>query len=170
FAAQQFAAQFRVGGVDGDVERRKLLFLDARPLLRREIGQRDVVAVHEGEAEIVVYEVERLPHLFGHLVNKAEDALVFAGVDLIAQVKLKRKAGVLVLALAYPRGKRLPVALQDQAQARLGGIETVVQDVEDGPAVDLAQQVAGAHSGPLRRAARLYPGDEQGVEIFQYNF
>ena len=60
--AEEAVAQLRVGGVDGDVERREPLRLDARQLVLVEIGQGDVVAVQERQAEVVVLHVEALAH------------------------------------------------------------------------------------------------------------
>src|SRR5205807_1659228 len=103
----------------------------SRPLRRSEIGQRDIVAVHEREAEIVVHEVERFSHLLRLLVNEAEDALVFAGMDLVAEIELEGEAGVLSPVFPNQRRDKLTVALDSKTKPRLGGVKPVVQDIQD---------------------------------------
>src|SRR5262249_40249570 len=97
------------------------------------------------------------------------DALVLAGMHLIAEVERERQARVLRLALSHGEGERQPPALQTQAQARFGGMKTVVEDVQDRPTVDGAEQVADPHAGRRRRAARLHLRHGQRVDRFQKN-
>jgi len=55
---------------------------DARHIRLCQIGQRGEIAVEEGEAVVVILEVERAAHAGGVLVGEAEGALVVARVHL----------------------------------------------------------------------------------------
>lgn len=85
----------------------------------RQVGERDIVPEEEGKPAVVVLEVEAFAHAGGHLVDEAEDALVFAGVLFVHQVGLEIEADVVVLRLfdAHRIGQRLPAA----AKARAAG-------------------------------------------------
>src|SRR5690606_25604526 len=69
-------AHLRLRGVDADVQGRQSLVDQSLEPARSEVRERDVVAVREGETEIVIAEVERSPHAVRIAIDEAEYALV----------------------------------------------------------------------------------------------
>ena len=83
-----------------DIDRRNVHLNDAVDIVVAEVGHGDEVAVEEGQAAVVVLEVQGLPHTLGELVDEAEDALVLAGVLLVHEGGLEVQPDVVVLPLA----------------------------------------------------------------------
>src|SRR5690606_8048958 len=75
---EQTLAHVRLRRVHADVQRREALLDQSREPLRAEVRQRDVAAIREREAEIVVLEVQRPARAVRIAVDEAEDALVRA--------------------------------------------------------------------------------------------
>ena len=119
-----------------DVDRRNVHLNDAVDVLVAEVGHGDEIAVEEGQAAVVVLEVEGLPHSLGELVDEAEDALVLAGVLLVHQRGLEVQTDVVVLPLADGDLKGNAVAGQLQPDLGGGEEEAVVQHVGDLAAID----------------------------------
>jgi len=139
---QHARAHVDVGGVHRDVQRRQALADDALEAAAAEAGQRDVVAVEEAEAVVLVLHVDRLAHPLGILVDEAEDAV--AG----ARLELHRREAVghgLDVARIEMHGQRLTVGTQqaEGGRALFGGVVVEVEDVLEGAAVDLDHSVAG---------------------------
>ncbi len=111
-----------------------------------QVGQRDEVAVQEGQARVVVLEVQRLPHSGGELVDEAEDALVLAGVLSVHQRRFKIQSDIVVFALMNDNLKRTAVPHQSQPHLGIGKEKAVVQHVGDLAPVDCAEKVSRAHS------------------------
>ena len=153
--AEEAMAQLRVGRVDGDVERGEPLRLDALQLLLVEVGQRDVVAVQERQAEVVVLHVEALAHAARQLVDEAEDALVRAGRDLRRLRRLERQSPVGAPALEH-RAPLATLADEPQANPRLPALEVKVDGVPERPAVDGHEVVARPEPGGRGRRPRAH--------------
>ena len=128
--------QLGVGGMHRDVDRRDMHLNDAVDVLVAEVGHGDEVAVEEGQAAVVVLEVEGLPHPLGELVDEAEDALVLAGVLLVHQRGLEVQTDIVVLPLADGDLKGLAVAGQLQPDLGSREEEAVVQHVGNLAAID----------------------------------
>ena len=108
-----------------------------------QVGQGDVVAEEEGHAGIIVLEVEGGAHPLGHLVNKAEDAVVFAAVLLVHQVGFKGQTQLLILLLADMIGFRLAGGSQGiQLQEGVNHIKAIIQDIVYLIAVDAEKELA----------------------------
>src|ERR1051326_7479402 len=98
--------------------------------------------MHKGEAEVVIHQVEGIAHFPGHLVDEAENALVVAGVDLVAEIMVEREAGGFIFTQSRSQSDDFGMPLDDKSQRRLSGLKLIVQDVENRTAVNLADQVA----------------------------
>ena len=113
-------------------------------------GQRDVVAVEEAEAVVLVLDVDLVAHPVRVLVDEAEDAVAGAGLELHG-----REAGrhhVDVRRVEAQVGGLAVLAQDGQGQAPiLGGVVVEVEDVLDGAAVQVGDPVAGA---PLVQAVQ----------------
>ena len=119
-----------------------------------EVGQRDVVAVEERQAKVVVLDVEALPHAARQLMDEAEDALVAAGVDLARARRLELEAEIGPRA-TQDRVAFRPATLEREAQPLEAGVEVEVDDVAEGLSVDGHDPVAGAELGA--RGRRPFP-------------
>ena len=161
---QEAVAEVGLHGVDGDVERREALLLDAPQLGILQIRQRDVVAVEEGEAEIVVLDVEALAHALGKLMDEAEDALVRARGDLAGAWRLQLQSQVPARALD-PRMARAAVTLDLEAQPRLPRVIVEVDGVAKRRAVDGDDAIARAQTRTRRRAPGAHGGDEDALDL-----
>ena len=79
-----------------------------------EVGQGDVVAVEEGEAVVLVLDVQRLAQAFGKLVDETEDAVVAAaGRHRCCKRQTQRRARF-PLDLKLPQFAVLPGYFQQQ--------------------------------------------------------
>ena len=98
--AQHLGAQFGIGGVDADEQRRQTLGDDPLEVGLGEPGERREVPVQERQPVVVVLEIEAGAHPRRQLVDEAELAVVVAGAHLIEQggvnLEAQRGAGSLV--------------------------------------------------------------------------
>src|SRR5439155_23113897 len=101
---------------------------DARELGLLQIRERDVVAVQEREAEVVVLDIEALAHAARELMDEAEHALVGAGGDLRRARRLQLEAEPRSPAPQDGR-PRAPVALEGQLEPLLARMEMEVDGV-----------------------------------------
>ncbi|CAB4540865.1 unannotated protein [freshwater metagenome] len=81
--AQHLCSQFRVGGVNADVQRREPLGHNALKVCLCESSEGGEVSVEERQPVVVVFQVEASTHARRKLVDKAELAVVIAGSDLV---------------------------------------------------------------------------------------
>ena len=65
-----------------DIKRGCLSAKNSLKLFLADVGQRDVIAHHQAQTPVVIPDIQRGPHPGGHLVQKAEDAVIFAGPGL----------------------------------------------------------------------------------------
>ena len=152
---QQPVAYLGVRGVDRNVERGESLRLDPVELRLLQIGQRDVVAVQEGEPEVVVLDVEALAHSSRQLVDEAEDALVGAGRDLRRAWRLQLEPQPWPASPEHGRA-RAASALDGHLEPLLARMEVEVDHVAKARAVDGEDAVAGQEPRPGRRPPRAH--------------
>ena len=69
-----------------------------------EVGQGDIVAHEETETGVIILKIEGVPAARGHLVDKAEQAVVAARPGFIHQVGLEIQPQLLRLRLFHPQG------------------------------------------------------------------
>src|SRR5262249_40986323 len=93
---EQPRANLRVPGVDADVQRAEVEADDPLELRLGQVRQRDEVAVQEGEAVVVVLDVETAAHLAPVLVDETEIAVIAADTDPVKYVRGKSDAKSLV--------------------------------------------------------------------------
>lgn len=75
--------------MDGDVDGTNPHLDNPINFLAAEVGHGDIIAEKEGEPVIVILKIQGLPHPRGHLIHKAEDALILAAVLPVHQVGFK---------------------------------------------------------------------------------
>ena len=109
---------------------------DSVDVLVVHIGHGNIIAEKEREPGVVVLEVEGFPHSLRKLVDEAEDALVGAAMLFVHEVGLEFEADVLVLLLPDAKQALPPVAVEHEVQDAVHQVETIVQHVGDGMAVD----------------------------------
>jgi hypothetical protein len=148
FVAENAAAQGIIGGVHRHVQGRQPLF--DNPLVIGVIHrrQRDEIPVRKREPVIVVLVIERATHTLGLLVDKTEDAVVLADLDLpLLELQAQVAAGLVV----DQEPVDLVVARNLQLQPVIGGMEPVVDNILDRLAVDRAQDISFADIPEKRR-------------------
>ncbi len=150
--AEQTVAELGIGGMHRDIEWREPLLLDPCEVVLLEVGEGNVIAVEEGEPEIVVLDVEAPPHPPWQLVDEAEDALIGAGRDLRGPGRLELEAEPGGAALEHEAALP-PVSLDRETEALLSAVELEVDAVTQRMAVDGQDSVAGAQLAPLRGAS-----------------
>src|SRR5581483_7038068 len=158
-APQEEVAHDRIGGVDRDVERREPELQDALDLALREVGQRDVVAVQEGEAVVVVLDVEALAEPSRQLVDEAEHALVGAGRDLGRRGRLALEPEPLAPLPPQHDRARLARPVGLDRQRLLARLDVEVDQVSEVAAVDAQEPVPGPEPRALGRPARRHRQD-----------
>jgi hypothetical protein len=67
--------------VNGDEEGAEALSDDPSFIPKREIGKGHIVAMEEGEAIILILEIEGGPEARGHLIYETKEATIVAGTD-----------------------------------------------------------------------------------------
>ncbi|OPZ14828.1 MAG: hypothetical protein BWZ10_01836 [candidate division BRC1 bacterium ADurb.BinA364] len=132
--SQHAQAQFLVGGVDRNVQRRKALRGDPFQVRLAQIGRGDIVSVGEGHAEIAVLEVQRRAQPRRILVDETEDATVVAAADWVF---LERDSQVLLIGFSQPRAALPPFAVEEnQTQRLVGGEKQQIDIVAHRAAID----------------------------------
>ena len=96
---EHLTAQLRVHSLHGDIDRGQVEADDPLDILILHICQGDVVSLKERKSGVVVLKVERLTHSRRHLVDKAEDALIGAGLIVTHKSVFKGKSQILTAAL-----------------------------------------------------------------------
>ncbi len=81
FIVQHGRPENRVGGVNGNVQRTETLSEYPLPVRFGECAESYKVAVQKGSAEIIILDVQRVAAAGGHLIDKAEDALITTALD-----------------------------------------------------------------------------------------
>jgi hypothetical protein len=163
--AEQAGAQLGVGGVDADVQRAELLGEHALEVGLGEPGEGGEVPVEEGEAVVVVLQVEARPHPLRQLVDEAERAVVVARADAVEHgaVEVEAERGARRLVDDDELLEAAPAQLQ--LDPRLVGLDLVPDDVAYGFAVEREELVTGEDArGVGGRAGRdrHHPGGRHG--------
>ena len=96
------ATQLRVGGMHGNIDRADVHFEDSLDLPVCDIGKRDIIAEQEGKSGIIVFKIQAFAHSFRELVDKAEDAFIFAVPLPVHEIGFEFQPQVFVFALAQP--------------------------------------------------------------------
>ena len=153
--AQQARPEVGVGGVDAHVERAELLGQDPLEIGLGEAGERGEVAVEEGEAVVVVLQVQALPHALRQLVDEAERAVVVARAHAVEHRALELEAERRARVLLDHHELLEATAQHFELDARLVGLDLVADDVAHGLTIEREQLVAGEKPGGVgRRAGR----------------
>ena len=157
---QHPAPQLPVCGVDRHIDGGDAQVDDPLDLPLGEVGQGEVIPHEKAEPGVVVLEVQALPHPLGHLVHKAENAVVGAGAGTVHEIGLKLQAQVLALLLADMHSAAAAVRLLErQGQPRIIGVEFIVQHVHHRLAVDFQQCLARPDARPAGGTAGIYGSD-----------
>lgn len=122
-----------------------------------QVGQGDVIAEQEGQAAVVVLEIQTFPHTGGHLVDEAENAFVPAGMLLVHQIGLKIQADILLICLTEPHPPRALLRFQHKLQPGIHQIKPIVQHIFHGMAVYADQPISRLDFFSGRRAAAVTP-------------
>ncbi len=129
-------------------------------IMIRHIGKSHIVALQKGKPGVIILEIQSLPHPFGHLVNKAEDAFVMAAPIFVHQPVLKRNSQILVVLLIHLQQPLLPVRfLHQHLDIIVLYQELVVKDILDLRIVYGQQPVPWRNLQFLRNTARQYAAD-----------
>ena len=157
---QHPAPQLPVCGVDGHIDGGDAQVDDPLDLPLGEVGQGEVIPHEKAEPRVVILEIQALPHPLGHLVHKAENAVVSAGAGPVHEIGLKLQAQVLALLLADMHSAAAAVRLLErQDQPWIIGVKFIVQHVHHRLAVDLQQCLARPDTRPAGGTAGIYSSD-----------
>ena len=96
---QHPAAELRIHGMEGDIDRFQMIADNPVDIMVRHVGQGNIIPLQKTQAGVVVVEIEGFPHPRGHLVDKAEDAAVAAGAVFIHKPALKFNSEILPVIL-----------------------------------------------------------------------
>ena len=160
-----------VGGVDGNVDGRNVHLDDAVDLVVLHVRHGDVVAEQEAQTLIIIFKVQALSHSRRELVDKAEHAVVGAGMFLVAQIGREVAAE---RPTRFPVDIPLPDAVGDlrfQMKALAVGIEIVVQRVVQLVFIN-AQQLIARHKAKgfgLTAGLDAFDFDTQAFTFFLFS-
>ena len=144
-------------GVDRHVDGAQALAHDAVQLRIVAAGKGREVAVEEGQADVLILQVERFPEALGHLVHEAEHAVLLADFHLVlGQVHPDALAAVLHEGL---EGAAIRPLQGEFSLVLPGDEELVVQLVQHRLAVDLQQRVARPDPSLLGQATGFHRDD-----------
>ena len=130
--------------MDGNIDGADAQIHDPLHFPGREVRQRHIVAQQKTQPRIIVLEIHGLPHPFGKLVDKAEDAVVGAGTGPVHQVGLKVQSQILAFVLADLHRTLLPFrGPEHNGETAVIGIELIVQYVPYGISVDGDHRIPG---------------------------
>ena len=156
---QQTAAKLGFGGVHRHVEGGEALAFDALPIGGGEVGEREVAAVEEAEAVVVVLEIEAAAVAGGLLVDETEGAAVVALAQSVEQGFAEGQAQALVSILLQLHHVAAAVGiLHLEHQLLLRAEHLQIDQIARSDAVDAQQAVAWLEAELLADRARLHPG------------
>ena len=140
---QQTGTQLGIGGVDAHVERAELLGEHPLEVGLGEPRERGEVPVEEGEAVVVVLQVEAAAHPLGQLVDEAEGAVVVTGADAVEHRALEVEPEGRARGLVDDHELLETAAPKLELHAGLVGLDLVADDVAHRFAVEREELVAG---------------------------
>jgi hypothetical protein len=146
--AQHGGADLGIGGVDADPQRGQPLGHDPFEVGFGEAGERREVPIQEGEAIVVVLDVQALPEPLGELVDEAELAVVVTGPHLVEQGGVDLDAERLVPLTHHRDGDLETPASQLHLEDGLVGEPLVLDDISGDLAAHGDDLVAGGQAGP----------------------
>ena len=115
--------------MDGNIYRRKAHFYNAVDVLFLKVGQSYIVSEKEAESGIVIFKIKSFSHSRGHLVDEAENTLIFAGMFLIHKIvfKIKTKIFIFLFFNLYKTG--FAVFQKLDLKLFIGHIKAVIKNV-----------------------------------------
>ena len=83
----------------GNINRLQVIPCDPLNVVVAHIGQGDIIPLQKRKPGIIVFEVQRLPHAFWHLIDKTEHTFISAGAIFIHQTLLEFQAQIFLIIL-----------------------------------------------------------------------
>ena len=125
-----------------------------------EVGEGGVIAKQKGHSGIVILKVKALAHPRRCLVDKAEDAGVFAAHLTVHQIGFKLQSQIVVLVFFHHDCAQLFFLItQQDFQMLVGHIKPVIEHIGDCVSVDADQGISLVYPCPSCRTARFNAGD-----------
>ena len=161
--AQHLHAHLRVGALHGNEQRADLPADDAVQLVIVDVGHRDVIAHHQGQAPVVILDVEGLAHARRHLIDEAEDAVVLAGAGRGHDGLIQRDAqGFPVLLADVERLLLAADPANDHIKPAVGRQGLIIDLVDDRLSGDGDQLIAFLQAQLFGDGTGLHMGDSGG--------
>ena len=96
---EHLTAKLRIGGMKGNINRLQVIPCDPLNVVVAHIGQSDIIPLQKRKPGIIIFEVQRLPHAFWHLIDKTEHTFISAGAIFIHQALLEFQAQIFLIIL-----------------------------------------------------------------------
>ncbi len=145
--------QFRVGRMHRDVQWSDAFRLDTAPIFVRKIRQRDETAIEHRITEVVIHDIERLPHSFGDLLDETEGAGVFADAYAIER-RIRERDPPVFVPLKIELEQIDLIATCHFQRNRFGlGVELEIDEIDDRSAIDGDDSVSRMQSELIGKGA-----------------
>ena len=108
---EHFTSQFRIHGLDGNINGLQMVPDDPVYIMITHIGQGHIISLYEGQSGIIIFKIKSISHSRRHLVNKTENAVIGTGTIIIHQILLKGNPKVFFIFLLHLQLPDLSVCL-----------------------------------------------------------
>ena len=110
------AAQFRICSMKRNVDRLQTISDNPLHIPVTHICQGNIISLEKRQPGIIIFKIQRIPHSRWHLINKAEDAFIPAGMILIHQALIKCNSQLFIRILFDFQFPFFPILLFNQKQ------------------------------------------------------
>ena len=98
---EHFTSQFRIHGLDGNINGLQMVPDDPVYIMITHISQGHIIPLYEGQSGIIIFKIKSISHSRRHLINKAENAVIGTGTIIIHQILLKGNPKVFFIFLLH---------------------------------------------------------------------
>ena len=163
------AAQFRIGRLEGNIDRGQVILDNPVHILLRHVGEGHIISLQKRKPGIIVFKVQRFPHPLRHLVNKTENTFIGTGAVIIHQTIVKGHSQIFFIILVYFQQPFFTGGLRNQhLHIFLFNHILVVKNILHRLSIDFQQPVSRLNSHFLSDSAFFHSLDQMAFFLHEF--
>ena len=120
------------------------------------IRQSHIVSLQERQSRIIIFKIQRLPHVRWHLINKTKNTFIVTGFIIIHQTVFKNNPRILVIIFLYLQFPFFSVWFTDQqSQQYIVNQKMIIKNILNRLSIYFQQNIAYFDSHLFRDTSRF---------------